>query len=327
MLESAPSRTMTARLSLIAPLLALGLFAQTAHSAQVLWGSARLAFNYVSTGEPDALGSDFTFQLGSFDAGFTPTADNVSSWLAHWTPAQSVNYNANTRFFTGSYSYQTATEPFTSANRAYIFGFNRWAASEGDTHAEWILATDPNWRWPAAIGGIAPPVQWSMSNAQTVILGSINNPNSTAHMQTAAVNTPLEFLNLEFWAKRYTIGTDEASLATDPDGDGLTNLEEFEGSTNPLIFNQTDAPETRAPIIEFVQDSSELFTELALFKLGLPSGASLTPQISSDLVTWQPATSAFDVRDDSILIYRVRSKSPVVKGVPRFYRIKVETAP
>jgi len=97
---------MTTRLSLIIPLLALGLSAQLAHGAQVLWGSARLAFNYVSTGEPNALGSDFTFQLGSFDPDFTPTADNISSWLAHWTPAQSVDYNANTRFFTGSYGRQ-----------------------------------------------------------------------------------------------------------------------------------------------------------------------------------------------------------------------------
>lgn len=316
---------MTTRLSLIIPLLALGLSAQLAHGAQVLWGSARLAFNYVSTGEPNALGSDFTFQLGSFDPDFTPTADNISSWLAHWTPAQSVDYNANTRFFTGSYSLQTTAAPFTSANRAYIFGFNRWATSEANSSAEWILATDPNWRWPAAVGGIAPPVQWSLANAETVVLGTVNAPNSSAHMQTAKVNTPLEFLNLELWAKRYAIGTDEASLAADFDGDGLSNFEEFEQATHPLKPNETSTPiETRAPIIEFVSDSSELFTELGLFKLGLPDGAALLPEVSSDLITWRPATDEFDVTDDSILIYRVRSKNPAVTGEARYYRIAVE---
>ena len=97
------------------PLLALCLLSplfSPLQASQVLWGSARLATNYLSSGGPETLGGDFTFQLGAFEPGFVPTMDNVSEWLDHWTPAQSTPYNGHTHFFTGSYVYQQNQSPF-----------------------------------------------------------------------------------------------------------------------------------------------------------------------------------------------------------------------
>ena len=62
------------------------LFLSSALASQVLWGSARLATNYLSEGAPQTLDEGFTFQLGSFSEGFSPSAENTASWLARSNP-------------------------------------------------------------------------------------------------------------------------------------------------------------------------------------------------------------------------------------------------
>ncbi len=293
----------------------------TGLASQVLWGSARLATNYLSSGAPETLGDDFTFQLGAFEAGFVPTAANTEEWLDHWTPAQSTQYNGHTHFFTGSFVYQQNESPFLPSNQGYIFGFNRWASSEGSDHAEWILATDPSWQWPSG-GAISPPVQWSMSNASTVILGSIGDASDSYHMQTARIPTPVASLDGALWAKRYNRAPGDPSSSPDSDQDGLSDDLEFFLSTNPLEPDQG-----RHPTTNVIREDGVPYMELAFFKLGLLPGTSIGVEVSPDLENWSGDDEAFEVIENSLLVYRARSVAPMTDNSGRYYRLKVYVTP
>lgn len=303
--------------------LLLMLFPLAAQASQVLWGSARLATNYLSSGAPATLNSDFTFQLGAFVDGFVPTADNTADWLDHWVPAQSTGYNEQTHFFTGSYVYQESSSPFLPSNQGYIFGFNRWAASEGGHQAEWILATDSAWKWPSG-SSISPPVQWSMSSASNVILGTVGDSSSSFHMMTAEVPAPLPSFTAELWMKRYIGSTDDiAGLMADPDHDGLSNQMEFFLSTNPLKPDHGRYTKT-----ELLWENDAFHVQLTFFKLGLAPEVTLGVEVSSDLHQWEPAGDTFEVMEDSLLIYRARATEPVqARAGGRFYRLVATSSP
>ncbi len=295
------------------------LWVVSSHASQVLWGSARLANNYLSAGPPSAMDAGFTFQLGAFDEGFTPTPENVADWLDHWTPAQGRTYNDTTRFFTGSFVYQQNVTPFMPSNQAYIFGFNRWATSEGGSQAEWILATNPAWKWPAG-GGISPPVQWSMSSASEIVLGSVNAPSGNAHMQTESVPTPVASLSDDLRAKRYLDLEDPGASGgqEDPDHDGLSTALELAFGLDPETPNQGRYPNT-----EIVYDSGQAYVEISFLKLGQQADVTLGLQVSDDLESWQNDTVT--VVEDSLLIYRARASKPIhlTSGEHRYYRLAV----
>ncbi|MFT4639560.1 MAG: hypothetical protein ACI8T1_002885 [Verrucomicrobiales bacterium] len=296
--------------------LLLGLLLTTASQAsQILWGSARLALNYRSSGAPATLDSGFTFQLGAFEPGFVPTASNTDDWLDKWTPAQSAKYNDRTRFFTGSHVYQQNVSPFLPSNQGYIFGFNRWSTSEGGDRAEWILATDPKWRWPSG-GGISLPVQWSMSNASNIVLGSVDPPSESFHMMTADIDLPTSALSFELWSKRFLQDGSTASLSADSDHDGRSNGLEFAFSTNPARADV--GPQTSAT---FVYENGDAFLEIELFKIGIREGVTLGAEVSTDLANWEHAGDTVELIEDSILIYRVRATEPANSGRTRFYRL------
>lgn len=290
-------------------------------ASQVLWGSARLATNYISKGAPETLDGGFTFQLGSFSEDFIPSQENTSEWLDHWTPVQSTPYNAHTRFFTGSFVFTPGDGPLQPGKQGYIFGFNRWASSEGGHQAEWILATDPTWRWPAG-GAIAPPVQWSMSNAAEVVLGSIGNDQDPFHMMTAAVSAPVDSLSGDLWSKRY-LGQEPDPIANlDSDHDGLSDSLEFFLNTDPNTPDQG-----RFVATNLVEVDGRFHLELAFFKLGQIAGTSLGTEVSSDLETWDSAENLVEVVEDSVLVYRVRTVDALQGAPTRFFRLKAYVTP
>ena len=284
-------------------------------AAQVLWGSARFADNYRSTGAPDALGSGFTFQLGAFTPGFTPTRANVAEWLQHWTPAQSAGYNPSTRFFTGSFVYADSQSPFLPSNQGYIFGFDRTVKTGGNDTGEWILITNPTWRWPSG-GGIAPPAQWSVSTATDVVLGSINDPTDAFHMQTEQVTLTQEADPWQEWAAQYFASASLAEPDADPDQDSLSNVLEFLLGTNP-----TD-PNTRTPNIDRTRTQ---FTEITFTKTGIRPEASISIESSEDLIHWEPGGASVPIKDESPWFISFEDQRAPEPGKPRYYRLSVST--
>lgn len=288
-------------------------FTVTSDAAQVLWSSKRFANNLSSDGTP--LSEDFTFQLGAFKDGFEPTAENVSEWLTHWVPAQSAPYNPRTQFFAGSHVFSENQEPFVPSNQAYIFGFDRLAKSGATEVGEWILATNPVWRWPIAGSGISLPTQWSVSSASEVVVGSVD-ASAEEHMTTESVELELEEETPELWRQRYLAGQGaDMDWTADPDGDGVANLLEYVTGGNPLLQDQGGAiSQTLATT------GDEVHMELALIKNGLLEGISVSVEASEDLINWVPADEDVEMIENTEAIVRFRDLQPVGTG-NRYLRI------
>ena len=182
-------------------------------ASQVLWESARFANNYLCSGSPNAFNGGFTFQLGAFEPGFTPTRTNLSEWLDHWTEAQSASYNPTTKFFIGSFVYAQSQSPFLPSNHGYIFAFHRTVKTAGGDQGEWGLVSNPAWKQPSG-EGICPPVQWSVSNATKVIVGSINDPSEAFHRKTEKVSLTRELSGLQLWLRTNFPGLGKESSLT-----------------------------------------------------------------------------------------------------------------
>ncbi len=280
-------------------------------ASQVLWGSARFANNYLSSGSPNALSDDFTFQLGAFKPGFTPSKANIGQWLDNWTPAQSASYNPTTKFFTGSFVYSQSESPFLPSNRGYIFGFDRTAKTAESNTGEWILVSNLNWNWPSG-GGIAPPSQWSVSTATEVIVGSINDPGEAFHMKTEKVTLTQEATALEQWLSSNFPGLGAAAdLDADPDNDLLTNVLEYALDTDP------NSPNPDRTLNLAISDAFGV--EILFVKSGLRANTQLMVESSSDLTNWK--TGDVPITDDSPFLVRFRDKQKPTAGQARYYRL------
>ena len=151
------------------------------------------------------LDNSFSFELGTWNTGFTPTAANVATWAANWNvissasaPATSgwasldpsdpnvndpiqnyqyfarqITFNANGSVVGGSGSI------FHTNDQAYIWAFNN-KTLDGTT--EWALVTDASvgatpddvWHVPDPSGTLNLPLTWNLSTADTAVYGSVN---------------------------------------------------------------------------------------------------------------------------------------------------------
>jgi hypothetical protein len=145
--------------------------------------------SYDSTGLAiDDGSSTFTFELGVFELGFVPAADNVDFWGSKWMPfgdpGDPTTYNPDLNYFTDGYSLE-AGDAGKANLRAYIWVYNN---TIGDETSEWFLATgdtgdpgssDNNWVIPDYVpaGGGTPPgsYSWRLSTANTAVWGGLNN--------------------------------------------------------------------------------------------------------------------------------------------------------
>lgn len=280
----------------IAALLFLPMTFQ-AFGERLVWGSPRLADNQTSTAEP--LNEDFTFQLGTFVDDFTPTPANTQEWLEHWRPAQSAQYQAKFQFFTASLEMR----PFRKLHQGplYIFGFDHLTQTEGSS-GEWFLAAMHSWSEPGTPTPISLPKAISIAEADKIILGSTPTGKKRFSLRTARVPLPDTALTLDLWVSRHFTGKNDAnSLGADPDNDGVANLMEFVGGTNPLVANETS---------QLQLDIVRLGQEAALEMAGLTPKAK--PQ-ALDLVEWHGENEDSGQIDEAFLILRVDGKFLVSK--------------
>jgi hypothetical protein len=145
------------------------------------------AVNQQSDGAP--MDTSFTFELGSFDPSFTPTADNTDMWMSNWTsipgdgsssaeytqvPMGSLAPNTGaTNLFSGSVTLDSNNSPFGTSDQAYIWGFDD---REGSGTGEWVLVTNDGWDYPLVTDGIQfPGEEFQVSDVGTyAVLGSVN---------------------------------------------------------------------------------------------------------------------------------------------------------
>ena len=121
-------------ISLFRAVIVLGiLFAvQQASAAQVNWGTSRLATNYTSDLQPLGQGGGFTFEVGAFEEGFVPTAENANQWEENWISAGAASYNTQFSFAAGS-AVQLESG-IGEGTQGYIWGFD--ARADGGSESQ-----------------------------------------------------------------------------------------------------------------------------------------------------------------------------------------------
>jgi len=191
--------------SLLLILAALAISAPLARATGIGWGNTAFDPMKMYDSGGDLLDNSFSFELGTWATGFTPTAANVAAWASNWKVistafAPDVNGwvsldandpgvndpNQNIQYFSRSITFNAngtvqggGPSIFTTNEQAYIWVFNTKNVTPG---SEWALVTDSSigatpddvWRVPDPSGVLNQPVLWNLETADTAIFGSVN---------------------------------------------------------------------------------------------------------------------------------------------------------
>ncbi len=242
-------------------------------------GNSPFSINLTAAGE--AMDSGFNFEIGTFDPGLAPTAANVDAWMGHWYPVSdsagnvlpeaSVAYDDSelgAPFPPGSRANQfsitvTLTHnnfPFATDAPVYIWGFDR---RQGGGNAEWILITNPGWRWPTITPGGGPVIRtFDVSHPDShAIFGQVNQDG--IEMRTGSITLPTPGGGYDAWLAVYFAAEELADpawessrwgFAADADGDGIPNAIEFLSGTIPTSgqSHPTFAVDSRGDVLRLV---------------------------------------------------------------------------
>lgn len=165
---------------------------QGAQASTVFWGSNFNDNLFDSSG--NALDATYSFEIGTFTGGFTPTYQNVDQWQANWHvidrafDPDSNGWNSTEQFFVGTVGFNTdGTSDSPDANPGDVF-------AQGDTvylwaynsktivpSSEWALVTDGTivgnsgdpWIIPDPADTSGSYV-WNLSDASLAIVGGAN---------------------------------------------------------------------------------------------------------------------------------------------------------
>ena len=167
-----------------------------AQASTVFWGSEFNDNLFDSSG--NILDATYSFEIGTFTGGFTPTYQNVDQWQANWHVIDSVfapdsnGWNPlpipDGQFFAGSLDFNTdGTSNSTDANPADVFTMGDtvylWAFNSKDIvpSSEWALVTDgspvgdvaDDWLIPDPLDTVNS-FNWQLTDANTSIIGGAN---------------------------------------------------------------------------------------------------------------------------------------------------------
>lgn len=285
----------------------------TTPATQVDWNGVAFSTNLTGTGQP--WDGTWTAELGSFTAGFTPTAANTASWAAAWQAASRSVYQPTTRYFGGTFVYESNTPPFTAGARAYFWLFNPKAPQ-----GEWLLLTNPAWTWPAGSPFDPFPVTWTSAEATQAIVGQV--PGPSGNLTSAAVlNSPLPVLTFAAWQSLYftpaELGNPAISgPAADPDQDGAGNLAEYGAGTLPRQAQSFPPP----PDSFLHPDNGQTFGAARLHRSTRITGYTWQAQAGTTLSGW---TSGTVTLTDLPWEWTVRHPGPVSTSPAGFLRFRL----
>ena len=156
-----------------------------AHSQTLNWGSA--VFSNLADSKGNALNDTFVFEVGTFQAGFTPDATNAAQWWSNWkiydqANAQGVDnhsFNSSIGYFTSTADMNpngTSSSPFTNSSTFSFSGLEGYLWVRNSTgpalQSEWALVHASGWTFPTADPACCPsdlPVEWSLSDLSNEI--------------------------------------------------------------------------------------------------------------------------------------------------------------
>ncbi len=256
-----------------------GVCLTAASATQIDWNGFPFSTNLTSTGQP--WDDTWVAELGSFTGGFTPTAANTPQWAAAWRAASRSVYQPVTRYFGGSYNYDTNVAPFLTGTQAYL-----WLFHPGAPQGEWVLLTHPSWTWPAGSPGNFFPLTWASTDASQAVVGQLAAPGWD--LKSAAIlNSPLPVLTFTEWQPLYFTAGELANPAlsgsnADPDGDGGSNLMEYAAGSLPRRATSFPAP---AQIFLHPEDTPT-HAAARLFRSTRLTGYTWQAQASEPLSGW-----------------------------------------
>jgi hypothetical protein len=265
------------------------------------WSSPPNKVNLTSAGP--AMDAGFTFELGVFNGSFIPTSGNMNLWVANWSSAASTSYLVSTSRFAAVHTVNDNEGPFDEGKAAYV-----WGRRENASGKEWILFRAANWNWPSS----SPPgnlAAWT-ANQATPVVGQINASGSPFLMKSAAAPFPWAE-----WQAANLTGEPLNGPLDDPDKDGTPNLLEFVFATSPTVSN----PPTPTPVA--LQSGHVVIT----VPRRLDRPATLTVEVSGNLVDWQSGPAHTEVLQDNEAALVVRDLTPLSPAHPkRFIRLKAK---
>jgi hypothetical protein len=207
-----PSRRLLVLLMLLG-ILGIG----SVQARNISWGSQPFDNLFDSTGS--ALDSTFTFEIGTFESGFTPTFENRVYWADNWKVFdQATNgdgWNPGAQFFssvanlkadgTSQSSPPLPANTFAENDIGYMWIYNSLTF---DPASEWALITNTSgdansaddWLFPDPADQSNPTsVFWNLLNASETVTGGLNNVQGdgsytatpgTFSLQTSVVPEP-----------------------------------------------------------------------------------------------------------------------------------------
>jgi hypothetical protein len=188
-----------------------------ANGATIFWGSLPNDNLYNSSG--NALDGSFSFEIGTFVTGFTPTVSNMDQWQSNWLvfdrasvaqgwiPATQTIEAGVTHTVSGGSSSSAAlpSSVFEQGSEAYLWAFNSKAYDSG---SEWALvysaftADDTLgagvWEFPDPANE-SGSFDWQTRDLDTAIFGGVENTQGpgnysvdpgTFTLQTHAIPEP-----------------------------------------------------------------------------------------------------------------------------------------
>ena len=243
-------------------LVALAALAPAGRAQTINWGSEAFSTLLGSNGSAIPQ-TGYTFELGTFATGFTPTDANILDWQSNWTSVDTAAYSEENGYFTAALTL-TAEEAALKNRQAYF-----WIHNDFDSAAqEWLLVSAANWVFPEynpGCCGNSLPAAWSVSDADVEVapLWGANSNISGSGAATVDLVTPT--LQAEISIFSWTID----NLENDP-GAGSTNA----GTSYNTLGNQ------------------DLAGEDAVFRVLLPTGDSYTEPFWDTNKVW---TNIFNV--------------------------------
>jgi hypothetical protein len=166
---------------LAAAFLALNL--NTSQGVNVFLDTNSAAPNDLLNSSGLVIDSAYSFSLGAFETGFTPTLSNMDQWQNNWRPlevaSQGAGWDSNTQLISDTGVITAAnTSQFDPTNTAYLWVYNTQDYASG---SEWALLYDndipSNQADPWTFPNINSPsdVQLFVQDLDASIVGGANN--------------------------------------------------------------------------------------------------------------------------------------------------------
>jgi hypothetical protein len=186
--------------SLLFLLLLLACGTREARSQTLDWGNDVFGDVVDSTGA--ALDHTFVFELGAFDAGFTPTESNISDWITHWNVFDRASYNASAGYFASSVEMLadgSSSSSFLTPGSGSFEGLDAYLfVRNGDLPVpmtEWLLVRSTDWVFPDAEVDCPDcpkslPIEWSLGDvdSETPLYGSVGTLTGPGVVGTPGVH-------------------------------------------------------------------------------------------------------------------------------------------